>query len=242
MEIKHYTPYLLVNLLLSLAVAGLLVMGNVEVSSSAGVLASLPETLGSFESRKILHCQNNQCLSSFVVSDESPLSACRQCGTELNEWAYAERLQLPAGTSLSRRQYMREYGETFSVAVVLSGEHRTSIHRPETCLTGGGFQILDSRRILVERADKSSLSVEVLDLRHQISGEKSRYAYWFSSEKYETPSYLKRTVLLVWSSVIEGKASRWAYVSLLMPMSQSWEADEAELQAFIKLLGPAIQD
>ncbi len=242
MEIKHYTPFLLVNILLSLAVAGLLVMGDVEVSSSAGVVASLPETLGSFESREILHCQNNQCLSSFVVSDETPLKACRRCGAELDQWAYAERLQLPPDTSLSRRQYMREYGQTFSVAVILSGEHRTSIHRPETCLTGGGFQILDSRRILVERAGKSSLSVEVLELRHQISGEKSRYAYWFSSEKYETSSYLRRTALLVWSNIIEGKASRWAYVSLLMPMSENWDTDEAALQEFIKLLGPAIQD
>ena len=67
------------------------------------------------------------------------------CDKHGNRISLGERQILPADTRILKRNYLRGDGLQLSATVVVSGKSRLSIHRPEMCLPGQGFNIQSSQ-------------------------------------------------------------------------------------------------
>ncbi len=129
---------------------------------------------------------------------------------------------LPGDTTLARRLYRAPDGFEVLLGVVLMGTDRTSIHKPEYCLTSQGWQIVSRRtsRLALERPHPYELPVREFVTRRwgQLpDGRTARwsgvYLFWFVAEGRLTASHWGRVGWLAWDLVRRGVMPRWAYVS-----------------------------
>lgn len=176
--------------------------------------AAQPGQVGTFSGHTPLFCQNPQCLASFSDRDAAVSSnTCPRCGKPLDRISLGEKTWLPSDTRILKRVYTRGDGRVLSLTVVVSGRSRLSIHRPEMCLPGQGFNIL-------------SRSVRVFDLgggrtlrANQVQAGRSgenpiRFLYWFVSAHGETPSHWKRIFTDVWDRSVHNRMNRWCMITL----------------------------
>lgn len=131
---------------------------------------------------------------------------------------------LPADTTYARKGYRMGDGEdrwTLQVSVVMMGTDRTSIHRPEYCLTGQGWAV--ERRqyttVTVPGLVPRSLPVRRFDAVQpgSINGKpaliKGVYVFWFVADGLVTADYRQRMLWMARDLLMAGKLQRWAYVS-----------------------------
>jgi hypothetical protein len=135
---------------------------------------------------------------------------------------------------------------------VLSGREKRSIHRPERCLPGQGWSVIDSQVISVPLASGHPLKVTALLLTrplqfndgttHQL---KFYYLYWYVGRKVSTPYNFKRVMLTNWDLVVHRVSQRWAYVICAAYVTDGLEPhgrDQAqtlvELKEFIRAAVP----
>jgi hypothetical protein len=130
---------------------------------------------------------------------------------------------LPDDTSVQAVSYKQSGLPPVQATTVLMGTDRTSIHNPEFCLPGAGWNIdhsrsgLDNLRLSQPRSMdlpvmrmQTSQEVEIEGKRVTLSGV---YVFWFvtdgavAAERWRWMSLLAKTLLR------EGKLQRWAYVS-----------------------------
>jgi len=156
----------------------------------------------------------------------------------LEEPSKAETTILPPDTEFAKMSYRNrvEPGQ-INVSIVLSGKDRTSIHRPEVCLAGQGWNVRNSRIRTVELDNGEQLGVNCLNINREAtlaSGERKTieaiYAYWFVSHRRTTPDNLERILDTAAANVVRGENPRWAYVSLLsvVPSSLGMSDEEGE--------------
>lgn len=146
-------------------------------------------------------------------------------GSELLPVTREELDWLPADTTYGRRLYRSETdGFPVQVSGVLMGTDRTSIHKPEYCLPGQGFQIHTWRKesIPIERPHRYELPVARLDALREIrtpGGQVERmgavYVYWFVSDTRLSNDHLERMWWLAADLVRTGELQRWAYIGCL---------------------------
>ncbi len=158
---------------------------------------------------------------------------------------------LPKDTTFGRRVYSGPDNFLCQLSVVLMGTDRTSIHRPEQCLPGQGWQI-QSREIDQVHFDRPAafdLPVQKLSLR--ISGTSTNgtpvemggvYVYWFVADGLVTASHSERMLWmardLVWKRVLD----RWAYVSYFVPCQAGRQEEAfAYLKKIIAASAPLFQ-
>jgi EpsI family protein len=127
-----------------------------------------------------------------------------------------EREMLPADTGYARRIYVSldDRREQVLVSVVLSGQDRTSIHRPELCLVGQGWSIRDRQ----ETRFGEEVPAALLRLEREWVGEDGRraqvpalFVYWFVGRE----SMATTTVARLWRTALNRlrlQPDRWAYV------------------------------
>ena len=173
---------------------------------------------------------------------------------EVGEPSKAEREILPEDTEFSKMNYRRGHGswtENMHCSIVLSGRDRTSIHRPEVCLTGQGWNIDASTPGRVELANGEELAVRKLELSREIEGTKQRalYTYWFVGSDATTADHLERILLTAKDNIFHNRNPRWAYVSVLSGVSadqrgaigQTVEQTATMLDQFIAQATPEFQ-
>jgi hypothetical protein len=136
----------------------------------------------------------------------------------------AELSWLPADTTYARRHYTAPDKFRTTLNVVMMGQDRTSIHRPQICLTGQGWTI--------ERADLLEIPIAVprpyqLPVMRMIarrpfrepSGRtrmlKAVYVYWFVADGQLTARHGERMWWMARDLLTNGVLERWAYVSCL---------------------------
>jgi hypothetical protein len=129
---------------------------------------------------------------------------------------------LPKDTVYGQRTY--EAPDRFGIqqTVVLMGTDRTSIHKPEFCLEGGGWHIFsaESVRIPMERPVAYELPVRRMlirtERRHPATGEmvplEGVYLFWFVSEDKMTSEHGERMWWMARDLITRGELQRWAYV------------------------------
>ena len=193
---------------------------------------TFPEQVGAWDGETLYFCQAKGCGAPCLESERLPdaVDRCPTCteGT-LDTGAYAERIQLPDDTYIHKKRYMDAEGRLVQAAIVLSGAHRSSIHRPEVCLEGGNTSVVGQEFIEVALADGGTLPVKVLRLARpvrlanaEVVIQESWYAYFFVGDGRLTASHYERMWTMAKDRVFRNRTYRWAYIGL----SGMWEADE----------------
>lgn len=138
----------------------------------------------------------------------------------------AEKNVLPPDTRIERRTYRDRWGSVYVVSLVVSGSSKSSIHRPELCLPGQGFQMLFPHNLKA-----GGQSWRVLRLERGV-GPAIGFAYSFSNQDgYVTPSHTGRILRDIWDRSVNNKIDRWA----MMTVNAS-TTDDRTLGAFLSLL------
>lgn len=137
-----------------------------------------------------------------------------------------EKRILPPDTKLTKRRYRTGGpGEEIQATIVLSGKDRTSIHRPEVCLAGQGWNLEGREERAIPLTNGEALRVSRLSVsRETENGEGRRreirayFVYWFVGSRTTTPDNLSRILSTARDNVLRGENPRWAYVSLISPV------------------------
>lgn len=134
--------------------------------------------------------------------------------------AEEERRILPPGTELVRKRYTRDEGELLVCTIVLSSADRRSIHKPEICLRGQGWDMPSGRVIDVPLADGGRLATMCLDISCPVRGGagermQGKFVYWFVGRDITTPNHWQRILRTGYDRIVRGVGHRWAYVSVM---------------------------
>lgn len=162
-----------------------------------------------------------------------------------------EVAMLPKDTTITKRLYRaRDDFQTF-VSVVMMGADRTSIHKPEYCLTAQDWRILgkETTFIRINRPHPYDLAVRKFTATRTVqapSGEPvvlmGIYVFWFVAEDRLTASHLGRVWWLTWDLLRTGVLPRWAYVSCFSTCLPGQETAAYErLKRFLAAAVPEFQ-
>jgi hypothetical protein len=142
-----------------------------------------------------------------------------------SEISEVERKALPADTSFARRLYYKVVnGQTnyIQVTIVLMGSDRTSIHKPQLCLRGQGWDIERTTESAVEVPQPHPYKLPVMKLvtGKTFTGGGGRvikrngiYTYWFVADHALTANHWQRMWWMAKNLMTTGVLQRWAYVS-----------------------------
>lgn len=166
-----------------------------------------------------------------------------------------ERALLPGDTEFAKKLYQDFSGDTVTCQIVLSGGEKRSIHRPEVCLPGQGWNILSGEVLPISLANGRTLDVMKLTLTRSVEvapGErktlKNYFLYWFVGKEMTTPYHWVRLARTNWDMVFHKIQHRWAYVIVSAPVLEGFkpgaktDAETLEmLQDFIREAVPKFQ-
>lgn len=155
----------------------------------------------------------------------------------------------PKDTSYARRLYRSSDGLAISCTVILMGADRTSIHKPDYCLPGQGWEIRSEKiaRLKIGGATPYELPVAEWMVsnsfptadggRKAVSGV---YAFWFVADGEQTPSHYRFMRWLALDLLRKAVWQRWAYVSYFAPCEPGQEA--AALARVEKLIAASVPE
>lgn len=164
----------------------------------------------------------------------SPLADSQRLAVQLPErvldyTSEAEEVQnivldtLPPDTSFGQRRYTAADGFIVDLDVVLMGTDRTSLHKPEFCLQGQGWELdgtrSESTSVHMDRPRAYDLPVMKLLGRKQVvqNGRTISlvgvYVYWFVAPGEYTAHHWQRMWWMAEDLLRTGVLQRWAYVS-----------------------------
>jgi hypothetical protein len=140
---------------------------------------------------------------------------------------------LPKDTSFAQRRYTAPDGFWVTGNIVLMGADRTSIHKPEYCLPGQGWTILEKGRasIPIAGAPPYELTVAKWVLGNTFPTKDGRsqevravYVFWFVAHNEQTTDHWQRIWWLARDLLTTGVLQRWAYVSYFTAVEPGQEA------------------
>ena len=253
MEKNVFKPFLTVVILMVLASLALAFTVDVELNDVPGVVMELPDTLEEgWVGNELRYCHNKECYSKpgaygqyYVRTLDIP-DICPDCGENLFNMSWAEYGVLPKDTEFIKSAFTNEAGSRLFTSIVLSGQDRSSIHRPQRCLKGQGNTIMDERVFEVPMEGRKPLKVAVIEvesLRNTVDGPQTRYgyyAYWFVGQDRETASHYSRMFWLGWDRVVRSVSHRWAYISVQGEREVEGREYEQEIADFLQLIYPTI--
>ena len=237
--------------ILAFAVTGWALIEKTGVANTdeAGIILELPDQIGAWSGQELLFCSNRNCGRQFSAAQLEDPTTCPECGSPLDAMNWAERRMLPADTGLTRKYYSRP-GERSGIhtTIVLSGDDRSSIHRPQVCMTAAGNEIMEERTIRVPLEGRDELlQIRVLDMSKQFSSADGKpftsdtyFAYWFVGKGRETASHYQRMIWMAMDRILHGVSHRWAYIALSGPRTPGSDAHLQEIANFASGLHPAL--
>jgi len=231
-------PCFLALVLLSACLGAVRLSSQPEMEPDNFIAADQPVQIGEFRGRTPWFCQNDQCLATFdadelVRADTNTPPVCPRCGQPLARISLGEKNLLPADTRILKRNYSRGDGTMVDMTVVVSGKSRLSIHRPEMCLPGQGFQILSSQVRTLNLGHGKTLSVKIVKAARAGEGPIG-FMYWFVNPRCETASHWVRIFSDVWDRSVHNRVNRWCMVTVFTTQSLD---DPETLRNLESLLG-----
>lgn len=158
---------------------------------------------------------------------------------------------LPKDTSFGQRQYRAPDGFWLDLRVVLMGRDRTSMHKPQLCLTGQGWHIDDgaSAQTSVRVPRPYQYDLPVVELVAHSVDQQNRpwsgiYVYWYVADDAVSASTsgMQRMYWMAAKLLRTGILQRWAYVSCFAPCPPGQEAATFNrLKTFIAAAVPEFQ-
>jgi exosortase len=166
--------------------------------------------------------------------------------SELFEMTQREREGLLSDVSISRRQYQAEDGAGFMATIVLSGQLRRSLHRPEVCLPGQGWIISKKEEIPLRLTDGREVKATLLNLfrdGQMADGSTQRIRamnifYFVGGRGVSTADYYDHVYTSYFDAVFKNYNHRWALVSFftVLPTTSAGSMDfGAELTGLTRL-------
>lgn len=150
--------------------------------------------------------------------------------------------KLPADTSMRQMVYQDAEGP-IQVFVVLMGSDRTSIHRPQFCLTGDGWTIDDARsevakvRLLRPRPLDLPVNKLIATKTRELDGKPMTtsgvYVYWFVAGNAVTTDHNQIMTGIAKHLLTTGELQRWSYITYF---AQCHPGNEARAFARIQRL------
>lgn len=212
MSRKNLQVFVIFAVLVALT-AGLLVRArhNYQLGTPGIKVAEIP-MYGVFEK------QTNILSPVSVPLPEAPLDYT----SEPVHVSSVESQMLPPDTVYGRRLYRASDGLPMMISVVLMGTDRTSIHKPQYCLTGMGHSIISSEVITIPMTRPHRYDLQVMKLttaseRRTGDGRvvpmRGLFLYWFVADNQLTPHHGERMWLMGRDLVTKGLLQRWAYVA-----------------------------
>ncbi len=144
------------------------------------------------------------------------------CTSSLSPVTKLELDWLPPDTTYGRRRYTFSDKTWIESSVVLMGQDRTSIHKPEYCLPGQGFSI-DLREVVTipilqpHAYDLPVMKLTTSKTAHDRNGRevplRGVYIYWFVADGKLATRHLDRMWMMTKGLLSEGELQRWAYVT-----------------------------
>jgi hypothetical protein len=159
---------------------------------------------------------------------------------------------LPSDTTYGYRRYVGQDGRWLDLRVVMMGTDRTSIHKPEYCLPGQGFQIQHTAKDVIRIPAPHPYDLPVTRITAtrlfratpDDPGQEIRavFVYWFVAENRITADHLERMWWMARDLVRTGTLQRWAYVSsLALCLPGEEEAVYRRMQEFLSTTVPQFQ-
>ncbi len=155
---------------------------------------------------------------------------------------------LPRDTVFGHRMYGQTNGFMLDVQVVLMGADRSSIHKPQYCLRGSGFDIVktEPQTIRIQRPQAHDLPVMKLSLGRTVrDGEATRreagvYVYWFVADGEVTAEHRQRMWWMARDMLKTGVLQRWAYVICFAPCAPG--AEDATYERIKEFIAAAVPE
>ncbi|GDY18739.1 hypothetical protein LBMAG56_00840 [Verrucomicrobiota bacterium] len=178
-------------------------------------------------------------------------------GSEELPPAPEEKGTLPADTTFGKRVYRAEDGFAALATVVLMGTDRTSIHKPQFCLSGQGWAIERTELVSVPVAGGGAgggageayempvmklTTTKRVEAGGQVTVRRGIFVYWFVADGRLTAQHWERMWWMARELVTTGVLQRWAYVTFFADCAPGEEeATFARLQSLIGGVVPEFQ-
>jgi Protein of unknown function (DUF3485) len=164
----------------------------------------------------------------------------------------AELTGLPPDTTFGRMYYFGEKdGFQAQLTTILMGTDHTSIHQPQYCLYGQGWNVTNTERITLRMDrpypyDIPAMKLTATRLIESTNGPPQvwncLYVYWFVSTNQITAEESSRLWSVASTLLKKGEIERWAYISYFVPCRPGEESVRfEEMQRFIGASAPEIQ-
>ena len=161
---------------------------------------------------------------------------------------------LPKDTSFGQRRYNSPDDFVVDLRVVLMGNDRTSMHKPQLCLTGQGWHINEiastETAVRIDRPFAYDLPVvelvanQVFSVDGQNQPVSGVYVYWYVADDAMSASTsgLQRMWWMASKLLRTGVLQRWAYVSCFAACAPGQEnVTFARMKQFIAAAAPEFQ-
>jgi hypothetical protein len=158
---------------------------------------------------------------------------------------------LPKDTSYASRHYTAADGAWAMANVILMGADRTSIHRPDYCLPGQGWQIRDKTEVKLNIPGTTPYELPVMKWtvsntfpapgggQQTVSG---LYVFWFVTQGGTTDDFPTMLKSMLFNQLAHGVLQRWAYISYFTVCRPGQEdAAFARMKQLIVASVPAFQ-
>ena len=149
---------------------------------------------------------------------------------------------LPKDTVYGHRLYGNS-NRVIDCQVILMGSDRSSIHKPEGCLLGTGFETIssDAAAIHIQKPHPYDLPVRRLKLRRTIADadgnlriQSGVFVYWFVADGDLTSEHVHRMWSMARRLLTTGVLQRWSYIICYSPCEPGREEETfSDLKEFI---------
>jgi exosortase len=162
------------------------------------------------------------------VTLQMPLQVETYQGREIDVNA-KEKEGLDEGVKLVRFGYLNEKGRKVIASVVLSGHLKRSLHRPEVCLPGQGWTIVESRPVGVPLASGGSFDatylrifIDQMDANGRRIRQRGVNLYWYvGSDDTTCASHYEHVAQTYLHAIFRNLNHRWAMVSIFIPVEDA---------------------
>lgn len=245
MEARQFRPYFVVIGLMALTSLALAYTVDVNMTGEAGIQVALPAQISQWTGKEVRYCQNPKHQRTYLADEVADPNTCPDCGHELYMMSVDERRILPDDTVILKKFYQHPAGDAVTASIVLSGADRSSIHRPQLCLTGQGQEIVREWTHTVKLEGRAPLKIVVLDMLRrgrtadgQVTEHTFYYAYWFVGKGRETHSHIMRMFWMAADRILFNVSHRWAYISVSGARDPDAGRYVQEIDDFIQTIYP----
>jgi hypothetical protein len=156
---------------------------------------------------------------------------------------------LPKDTSYAQRRYTAQDGFNVYAHIILMGADRTSIHKPDFCLPGNGWNIerREETEITIDAPQPYPMRVAKWTVSNQIQGKdgtpvnvRGLYVFWFVADNEQTARNSERMWWITRDLLSRNVLQRWAYVSYLAVCMPGQE--DAAFERVKKLIAASVHE